>query len=161
MEMNLQAVYFIVGVAGLVLAAGFAVAAGAYFVKADIRAVRADLSGKARQTGLSERAERRSGRGAKNVLTKETEWQGRISHGDLAENAEDAVTASGGSDDLTDAGTESSETKPTEERPASANGAAREQDSPAAAASFVMVRSVVTTHSPSVIDASGNEVGAR
>lgn len=150
MEMNLQTIYFMVGVAGLVLAAGFALSAIVYFVKADIRGVRADLSGKARQAGLSERAERKNARAAKNVLTKEDEWKGRISQGDLAAKDDDACQVAGASDALTDPGESMGD--PPSEVPS-------KQESPAVP--FTMIRSVVAVHSTSAVDAQGNEVEPR
>lgn len=149
MEMNLQTIYFVIGVVGLALAAVFAIAAIAYFLKADIRGVRADLSGKARQSGLSERAERKNARRAKNVLTKEDEWKGRISQGDLAAKSEDASAATGQSDALTDPGSHSTAELSDPKKPESAK------------VSLVMTRSVVATHSSTVVNAQGSEVEAR
>ena len=95
MEMTLQNIYFLVGAAGFLLAAICAISAVAYFFRADIRGVLADLSGKTRSAELAEFAMPKRGRSSKkSILTGNDEWIGGIAHqGDLAaQSGSDAIT---------------------------------------------------------------------
>lgn len=94
MDMSLQTIYFYIGVAGFALAAICAISAIAYFLRADIRGVLADLSGKTRAAELAEFTMPKRGRGSKkSVLVGNEEWTGSIAQGDLAaRSGSDAIT---------------------------------------------------------------------
>lgn len=185
MEMNLQNIYFIVGVVGFVLAAIFAALAIAYFVRADIRGVRAELSGKARQAGLAAATEsRRSDDTKRNVLTQDDSWKGVVSRGVLSETGGDTAGdgLTGGSESGTGSDWSFSDTA-TPKHPVDSDNAETEvdessgefredavlestaapregvaADAAVASGSFSITRRIVLVHSANVVDEQGVEV---
>lgn len=89
MEFSLQDILFVAGIVCLVVAAALVAIAIIYFVRVDVRAVYADLSGKTRQMDLLERSARRKG-GAVNsgALAKDEVWHGRVSQGVIKDKSE-------------------------------------------------------------------------
>lgn len=83
MDQSLQSLYFIVGVVGVALSVALAVAAAVYFVRMDIRAVWADLSGKKRLSKLTDGSPGARRRTGKSVLVENMEWRGEIAQGEV------------------------------------------------------------------------------
>lgn len=81
--MNLQDLLFSISVACFVVFAVLLVCAIVYFVRADIRSVYADLSGKARQADIMQMGKQSGGRSRGGSLAKNEDWHGSVSPGKL------------------------------------------------------------------------------
>jgi nitrogen fixation-related uncharacterized protein len=100
MNITLQSIYFFIGVGGIAIGIILAIVAVIYFFRADIRGVKDDLSGKAKQIEMEKAATEKTKK-KKRVLTNKQEWTGGVAQGSIEQRSTTSGTDSSASTDAT------------------------------------------------------------